>query len=433
MSYSRRDFARLLAVSGATAIVPPAMWRNGAPGLDDFDLASTPVTPAPPRPAETYWQDVRGQFLVPRDLHFFNAANLCPTSLPAIQAVERNIQKFDADPSPEVRTALMNERERARRMLAAAYRVTPDEIVITRNTTESNNFVSSGLDLEAGDEVLVWADNHPSNLDAWRVKAQRFGFTVVTAPTPDRHPGPDGYVELFATRMTPRTRLVAVTHVSSNSGDLLPVKEICALARSRGALSLVDGAQSFGVLDTDLTATGCDFYSGSMHKWPCGPKETGMLFIRKGVETRLSPSIVGLYGGQVGVSRTFEANGQRDDASLAAVTAALELQSTIGRAAVEARARELAAAMIDGVRKLPGVTLWTNPAPTHSAAIVIFQPGALDPRRLAAALRDKDRITCTARGGAHNPGLRLAPHIYNTMDEVDGVVAAIRKYLVNGV
>ena len=146
------------------------------------------------------------------------------------------------------------------------------------------------------------------------------------------HPGTDGYVDLFTKLFTPRTKLVAITHVSSNSGDLLPAAEICAAARSRGVLSLVDAAQSFGVLDNDLSVMKPDFFSGSVHKWPCGPKEKGVLFVNRAVHDRIQPSIVGVYGGAVGLSRTFETNGQRDDSGIAALTEGLKFQGSIGRA-----------------------------------------------------------------------------------------------------
>jgi isopenicillin-N epimerase len=358
---------------------------------------------------------------------------LCPASLPAIEAIEKHIRLYEASPSPEVRADLMAKgRESSRALLASALRVTAEEIVITRNTTEANNAVSSGVDFKAGDEVVVWADNHPSNLNAWRVKAARFGFTVVTVPVPATHPGADGYVDLFTKAFTPRTRLVAVTHISSNSGDLLPVAEICAAARARGILSLVDGAQAFGLLDLDLGAIKPDFYTGSMHKWPCGPKEKGLLYVNRAVQDRIHPAVVGVYGGAVGISRTLETLGQRDDASIAAVTDGLKFQGSIGRAAIEKRSRALAQALMAGLRKLPGVKLWTDPHPARSAAIVIFQPGALDVRKLGAALT-ADRIVCTTRTGDHNPGLRLAPHFYNTMDEMDRVVAKIGKSIASGV
>lgn len=428
---TRRDFSRFLALSGTAALFPPAALRARGGDWDALTNARLPQTPA--APGETFWQEVRARFLVPADVAFLNAANLCPTSLPAIEALEKNMRGYERNPSPDVRSGLMKGREESRTLLADALRVTPEEIVLTRNTTESNNVISSGLDLKAGDEVVVWADNHPSNLNAWRVKSQRFGFTVVTVPVPASHPGAQGYVELFTKAFTPQTKLVAITHVSSNSGDLLPAAEICAAARERGILSLVDGAQAFGVLDLDLGAMKPDFYTGSMHKWPCGPKEKGLLFANRAIHDRLHLSIVGLYGGQVGLSRTFEANGQRDDSSIAALVAALELQGTIGRRAIENRSRQLAQTLKDELRKLPGVKLWTSPDPARSAGIVIFQPGSLDPRRLGAALGEKDRIVCTARSGQTNPGLRLSPHFYNTMADIDRTVAAVARYIKSGV
>jgi selenocysteine lyase/cysteine desulfurase len=235
-------------------------------------------------------------------------------------------------------------------------------------------------------------------------------------------------VDLFTKAFTPRTKVVAITHVSSNSGDLLPATEICAAARARNVLSLVDGAQSFGVIDIDLSKMQPDFYTGSVHKWPCGPKEKGLLFVRRDVHDRLHPSVVGLYGGQVGLSRTFEACGQRDDASIAALVEALKFQGGIGRGVIEARSRQLAKAFMDGLRALPGVKLWTDPTPAHSCAIVIFQPGAADPRQLGTALQ-KERVVCTARAGQFNPGLRLAPHFYNTMEDIERTVAAVKKHL----
>ena len=248
--------------------------------------------------------------------------------------MERNLRHYEVNPSPEVRTVLLHAREEARNLLADALRVTPEEIVITRNTTEGNNFVSNGIPLGPGDEVVVWADNHPSNLGAWTTKAKRFGFTVITVPVPPTHPGTEGYVDLFARAFTPKTKLVAISHVSSNSGDLLPAAAICQMARERNVLSLVDGAQAFGILDLDLGAMKPDFYTGSMHKWPCGPKEKGMFYVNKTAHEKIHPSVIGVYAGAVGISKTFEAEGQRDDASIAAVVEALKFQGTVGRAAI---------------------------------------------------------------------------------------------------
>jgi isopenicillin-N epimerase len=428
---SRRRFASLLALSGSAALFPSSAWAR-ARSVEDLGLTTDPLPQAPASPDEAYWKKVRARFLVPADVNFLNAANLCPTSLAAVEALEKHMRRYEAGPSPEARSALFSLREEARKSLAANLRVTPEEIVITRNTTEANNFVSSGLDLKAGDEVVVWADNHPSNLAAWQAKARRFGFTVVTAPLSSPHPGTQGYVDLFTKLFTPRTKVVAITHVSSNSGDQLPAAEICAAARQRGILSLVDGAQSFGVLDVDLSAMKPDFYTGSMHKWPCGPKEKGLLFASRAVHDRIQPSIVGLYGGAVGLSRTFEANGQRDDSGIAAVAETLKFQASLGGpAAIEKRSRALAQALMTELRKINGVKLWTDPDPARSAAVVIFQPGSLDVRQLGPAMTAA-KIICTMRGGQVNPGVRMSPHFYNTMDEMRAAADAIKTRMAAG-
>ena len=388
-------------------------------------ITSAPLPQTPAVPDEAFWRNVRKRFLLPSDVAFLNAANLCPASLASIEALEKHAKGYEADPSPTFRNGLLQMREDARKALATALRVTPEEVVLTRNTTEANNFVSSGLQLGPGDEVIVWADNHPSNLNAWRTKAARFGYSIVTVPVLPAHPGTDGYVDLFTKAITPKTKVVAITHVSSNSGDLLPAAEIIAAARAKGVLTLVDGAQAFGVLDLNLGKMQPDFYTGSMHKWPCGPKEKGMLYVRAAIQDRLHPSVIGVYGGQVGLSRTFEACGQRDDAAMASVVDALSFQGGIGRAVIEARSRQLAQHLMRGLGALPGVKLWTDPKPDRSAAIVIFQPGNADPRQVGAAL-EKQRIVTTTRAGAQNPGLRLAPHFFNTIDEMDRTIAAVK-------
>lgn len=430
---SRRDFTRLLALTGSASLLPDRAFAQ--PGFDPAELGLTaaPLPPTPLQPDEKFWVGVRARFLVPRDVAFLNAANICPASLPAIEACEKNLRLYEVNPSPETRTMLLHAREDARKLLAEMLRATPGEIVITRNTTEGNNFVSSGLQLGPGDEVIVSEDNHPSNLGAWRTKAQRFGFTVVSVPTPARHPGPDGYVASFVNAMTPRTKVLAIQYVSSNSGDVLPVAELCRVARERGILSLVDSAQAFGVIDVDLSTVKPDFFTGSLHKWPCGPKEKGVLFVNKDVHDRLWPSVVGVYAGQVGISRKMEGHGQRDDASVAAVVEALKFNASIGGAAIEKRARSLAQYLMVELRKLDGVQLWTDPDPSRSAAIVIFRPGSLDVRKLNAALTEKEKIVVTTRAGDHNPGLRISTHYFNTMEDVERTVGAIRKYMASGV
>lgn len=430
MNLTRRHFAGLLALGGAASIVPRDAWSDA----DLERLLNLPPLPRRPHsPDERYWSEIRDQFVLPKDLAFFNAANLCPAPMPVIELTAQRTQSLDQDPSPAVKARLQEEREVTRQRLATFLRVSPEEIVITRNTSEANNLVSSGVDLKPGDEVVIFSDNHPSNHAAWREKAKRFGFTVKMVEQVNPHPGAEYYVDAFARVMTPRTRIVGFSHVTNTVGDLLPARELCALARARGALSLVDGAQSFGVLDVDLSEIQPDFYTGSAHKWPCGPKEAGLLYVNRRAHALIAPSIISLYGGAVGISRTLEAMGQRDEPAMIAFGAALDFELTIGQAAIQRRAHELCQALLEGLARLDRVEVWSSPSSDRRGAVVTFRPGDLDPRKLAATLYQKHRIVLSARGGEDRPGLRFSPHLYNLHAEVDRTLATIRQYLASGI
>jgi selenocysteine lyase/cysteine desulfurase len=419
MSLSRRDFTRLVALAGSAALAP-------------VGASAGPLAPLQGE-GEAFWARVRDQFFMPPTLAMFNAANLCPASRRVVEALDRYTREVDRDPSPANRAKLSPAREASRKQIAAFLRVTPEEIVMTRNTSEANNLVSSGLGFKAGDEVVILADNHPSNHAAWREKAARAGFTVTVLPQPNPHPGADYYIEAITRAIKPETRLVSITHVTSTVGDLLPAAEICRLARERGVLTLVDGAQSFGALDVDLGVMQPDFYTGSAHKWPCGARETGLLYVRQAVQDRIAPSVISLYGGAVGISRRLEANGQRDEAAMIAFGEAIALQTEIGSARIDARVRALARQLADGLRKIDGVKVWTSPVAERSAAIVSFLPGSLDIRRLNTALYEKDGIISATRGGADRGGLRFSPHFYNSTAEIDRAIAAIKRYIATGV
>jgi selenocysteine lyase/cysteine desulfurase len=420
---NRREFARLLAIGGAIPFVTPELtWAKSAK-----------LPPTPASPDEKFWVSVREQFVMPKELTMLNAANLCPSSGPVLETMYRMTKDMDQDPSADNRVKLGEGRETTRKLLAEFLHVTPEEIVITRNTSESNNLVSTGIDLKPGDEVLLTADNHPSNHTAWQEKAKRFGFTVIDVKTPNPHPGFEYYVDAFSKAITPRTKVISFTHQTSTVGDLFPAKEICKLARERGILSLVDGAQSFGLMDVDLADIQPDFYSGSAHKWACGPKENGVLYINRSAQSKIWASIFSAYPGRVGVSRTFEGFGQRDEPAMIAFGEALKFQTQIGRATIERRSRELTQNLLAGLRKIDGLKIWTSPDPSRGVAVVSFQPGNLDARKLATALYQKDHIGCATRGGQDRPGIRFSPHFYNTHADIDRTVAAMKKYMATGV
>ncbi len=319
-----------------------------------------------------------------------NAANLCPASVPVIEALTRETKNVDQNPSQQNRARLTDAREDTRKQLATFLGVTPEEIVITRNTSESNNLVSNGLDLKSGDEVVIFADNHASNNQAWAEKAKRFGFSVAVVEQKNPHPGAEYYIDAFTRALTPRTKVIAFTHLTNTVGDLLPAKELCRVARDHGVLSVLDGAQTLGLLEVNLGDIQPDFYSGSAHKWPCGARECGVLYINARVHDRMWPSSYSAYPGAVGVSRTMEAFGQRDEATMIAFAEALAFQTSIGRGAIERRSRGLAQQLMAGLARLDGFKVWTHPAPDRSAAVVAVLPGHIEhPQAAGSAVRKR--------------------------------------------
>ena len=158
-----------------------------------------------------------------------------------------------------------------------------------------------------------------------------------------------------------------------------------------------------------------------------------MLYINKSAQSKIWASIFSAYPGRVGVSRTFEGFGQRDEPTMVAFGEALSLQTKIGRAVIEKRSRDLTQALMAGLKKIDGVKIWTSPDPSLAVAVLSFLPGSLDIRKLAAALYQKDRIGCATRGGQDRPGIRFSPHFYNTAADIDRTIAAVKKYMTTGV
>ena len=400
---SRREFGKVFAV----AAVGTTTLRQA-----DFDG----------------WTDVQNQFTLQENLIVMNAANLCPAPASVNEALFRYTRDIDSNPSFQNRAKFGQGRADTRARIARFLNVTPEEIVLTRNTSEGNNFVSSGLELSSGDEVVIFDENHPTNNQSWRDKAERFGFTVKAVSIPTPPPSADAIIEQMVAAMGPRTRVLAFTHVTSTFGTRFPAKELCGIARERGILTLVDGAQTFGMLDLDLQDMGCDFFTGSSHKWLTGPKETGVLYMRSDAQEHMAPSEVGVSGGRVGASRVYERLGQRDDPAIMALGEAIDFHDRIGKDRIERRSVDLATVLKDEIGKIPGVHMYSPTARELSSAVVTFRPGDADIQNLYTRLYEDYGIACATRGG-NTAGFRFSPHIYNDEQQVERVVRALHDVM----
>ncbi len=352
---TRRQFLRQSAAH-------PASWLAFAAALQ----AAGPSRAAENgHSEEVLWQLVKRQFPLEEGLIYLNAANVCPASRPVLDRYVALLRDFQANPSFQNRDKYHHLREAVRSKVAALLGVSADEVAITRNTSEGTNLIVRGIPLKPGDEVVTTDHNHPSNNESWMLRARRDGLVVrcVSVRVPAR--SADDLVAGIEKAITPRTRVIAITHLTSTTGIRYPIKPIAELARRHDIFLHVDGAQTFGASDVNLKDLGCDSYSASAHKWPMGPLEAGVLFVRSERIGQLSPSIVSAgWSNSLKGARKFEAVGQQDDPRVASLEAAVDLLNLIGIRQVEARIRSLASRAKHALAAMANVELKTDLSPS---------------------------------------------------------------------
>lgn len=379
---------------------------------------------------ERFWGIVKGQFMIREGLIMLNAANLCPSPVSVQKRLFELTQDVDSDPSFTNRAKFSGMKEEVREGIAKYVDADPDEIALTRNTSEGNNIVINGLRLRKGDEVIFWDQNHPTANVAWDVRAERYGYRVVRVQTPEYPKNSADLMLPFEKAISSQTRAMCFSHVSNVSGIRLPVKELCQLARLKGILTLVDGAQTFGTYPLFLHDIGCDFYTASSHKWFCGPREMGILYVRRGMADSVYPSIVGV-GWENARSRgaeKFETLGQQAVARFGAMLAAIKFHNTLRILRISTRARMLADAVREGVRKrIPNARFITPIEHQRSWGVVVFHIPGVDTSRVLETLYRKYDVGCAVMGA----NIRFSPHLYNTLEDIDKAVYAVAKISSN--
>ena len=413
----RRFLKQLLAGSIATMAFPALASASGIRSGSVSRLSGG--DPAD----ERYWEMVKKQFTVPDNLMMVNAANLCPSPYFINDLIATAMRDLEKDVSFQFRSRFGEKRARSIAMMAQFTGVSKEEIGIVRNTTEANTLIVQGLDLKPGDEVIIWEQNHPSNAIAWEQRAKRVGFTLKKISLPAMPESPAQLVTLFADAITPRTRLISFSHISNTSGMALPAREICSLAKSKKILTLVDGAQSLGMMELNLREIGCDFYSASTHKWLMGPFENGILYVKQEHLPRLWPTVIsaGWKDSGATVDEKLCVLGQRNETTPFALAETLEYHNTLGKKNIEMRVRKLNEYLKEQIQaKIPSATFVSPVASNLSGGIVIINLSGKPAPDIFQKLYASHGIACAATGG-----VRLSPHIYNTLEDMDRLVAAL--------
>jgi selenocysteine lyase/cysteine desulfurase len=426
---SRRDF---LGVLGTGSLLPAMAAGKTFSSLDV------------PAVSRDLWAWMRAQLVLDPGLTWMDTARFGPVIRAAMaqgfRARERQSEDFndyeaEASSPDAVRRRLAGPAE----FLGA----TADDLACTSGASEGLSVVARGLDLQPGDEVVTTAHDRAAAVYPWLLEAKRHGIRVTQVPQAGVPSSPDAIVGRFVSAITPKTRVLAFAHVQATDGTVMPVGELCNLARAKGLFTVVDGALAPGMLDFRIADLGCDAYAASCHRWLNAPYGTGFLYLRREARARVWPLAVDAPAGWDAVDRSgapftatampeaqakYGALSRYHTPSLHGIVLAVELQQSVNRARVVTRILELASYARKQLATLPGVELLTPSHPALFAGIVSVRCAGRDHAPLVQSLADEDRIVLgRVAQGAGFDAIRISLHASNDFDDIDRCVNALRR------
>jgi selenocysteine lyase/cysteine desulfurase len=400
-------------------------------------LAATALLPAtasakanPPSPATAtddadFWRAVQGEFTLDRTWINLNNGGCSPSPRVVLEALERYLEWANQAPVTNMWTDEEPGVESVRRQLAAEAGCDPEELAVTRNSSEALQIAQLGLELKPGDEVVTTEQDYPRMLDTWEQRVARDGIVVKKLSFPVPLADPLSFVGIVEAAITGRTRVVHVSHIVNITGQILPVREVCAMAGARGITTIVDGAHAFAHFPYVLRDIGCDFYGVSLHKWCMAPVGTGFLYVRRDRIAGHWPLQPANASKKTDI-RKFEEIGTHPAANHDAIAEALVFHQRIGTARKHARLLALRKRWTDAVRGLPRVRIHTPDDPRWSGAIGVFSIDGRAPADITTALATKWRIIATPIDHPAIRGVRVTPSVYTTEAEIDTFVEAVR-------
>jgi isopenicillin-N epimerase len=372
------------------------------------------------------WDNIRKQFELPQGVVYLNNGSFGPCPKPVLDATAAYLRDIDSHPGAKLGEYWGKLKETKKR-LGAFVAMDPEDFVFVTNVTMGMSMISRGLRvLEEGDEILTTSQEYGAVNNAWEFVARKRKLTIRTAVVPSPPESAEQIVDIIKASFTDRTRVLYFSHITTTTGLILPVREICAAARERGILTAIDGAHAPGMIPLDVAALGADFYTGNCHKWLCAPKGTGFLWVRKGAQDMLDPLIVGW--GWDKESDTFLGNfenpGTHSSGLPVAVGDAVAFQEAIGKETIAARGRELTAYGRGALEGISGTRSLTPSVPGMSNSLTAYALPLGDHEKLKREL-EKRNIIIPNGPREDDTWLRLSTHVYNTREEIDLLVQAL--------
>lgn len=425
---TRRDF---LIRTAAGAFAYAALRDDALARVLAADRDARGATPDRLVDDERFWGRIQAAFAVDRSVINLNNGGVNPAPRIVMDAMRRHLEFTNQIPSRNLWRIQDKQVETVRRRIARTFGCDAEEIAVVRNASEAMEIALYGLDLGPGDEILTTDQDYPRMINTLKQRELREGIVLKTFPFPNPPPSLDFLVEKFKDNITPRTRAVLMSHMTTFTGQIFPVREICRVARDRGITAIVDGAHAFGHFVFDGADIGCDFYGTSLHKWLHAPIGTGFLYVRRDRIAGHWPLMAAPQPKSEDI-RKFEEIGTHPDANRLAVAEAFTFYEGIGPARKEARLRWLRDRF---ARRLAGrdrVTLYTSLDPRQSCAMATLGIDGIEPADLATHLWRRHKVFVTGINHQHIKGIRVSPNVYTTPTEIDIFSDAIEHVIKNG-
>lgn len=413
---NKREFLRSAGGAGLGLLMGDNLWAT-------YSAMPAPVLAR----AEDFWDQLRGKYRLKPDYINLENGYYSMQSQPVLEAFLDRVRYLNNEGSYYMRTRLVPDKAAARDKLAALAGCAPEELIITRNTTESLDTVIAGFDWKPGDEAVMAEQDYGAMRDMFKLQARRYGMVPVSVSLPVDPKSDDDIVNLYANAITPKTRLLMVCHMVNITGHILPIRKIADMAHARGVDVMVDGAHAFAHLEYRIPDLGVDYYGASLHKWLGCPLGTGLLYVKRDKIAKLWP-IFAEEGVPETDIRKLNHTGTHPAHTDLAIEHAITFHQMIGAARKEARLRYLQNYWTKQVRDLPKVVMFTPSDPARSCAIANVGIKGMRARDLAKTLLDKHRIWTV---GIDNPaagvqGVRVTPHVFTKPAELDVFVRAMQ-------
>src|SRR5512136_180271 len=433
--WSRRSFLRVVGAAGAAgAILKP----NSVEAIDEASQSVAGRSPEDIAKDEFYWREVQLAFKLDRSLINLNNGFTCPMPRVALDSVFRYMEMINMLPV-HYQGMVAGNAETIRRRMANEFGCAREEMALTRGASEALQIVQNGIDLKAGDEVITTEQDYPRMLTTWDQRMRREGIKVTRLqfPVPATQ---DFLYNMFEKAITPKTKVFHFTHITNLTAQLFPVQRLARLARSKGIVTIVDGAHALGHFPFKLRDLECDAYGVSLHKWLLAPIGNGCLYVRRDSIPKFWP-LQAAPEQQDNDIRKFESIGTHPWAIRAALGESLAFHQAIGAERKAARLRYLNMRWVNALKSHPRVKILSElsePAPAWVVMAVNIE--GTDVRQLARFMMDKYRIVVVPLVGGAPPNsvfdyqaLRVSPNVYTTLEEIDTFVEAMEDAAKNGV